>query len=97
MPDRAAEVVVITGASAGIGGAIAVPADSSPEDYRHVTDVTCHGFVWGATVAHKRMRARDRGASTVRLSIAAGCEAPPRRAWAWLDRPKGGKDEQDRR
>ena len=136
MPDRAAEVVVITGASAGIGRAavrefarhgamialiareperleaarseaerlgspraIAIPADTSdyaaldaaaeraeqelgpidiwvnnamatifapfadiaPEDFRRVTDVTYHGFVWGTMVALKRMRARDRG------------------------------------
>jgi NAD(P)-dependent dehydrogenase (short-subunit alcohol dehydrogenase family) len=33
----------------------------SPEDYRRVTDVTYHGFVWGTMVALKRMRTRDRG------------------------------------
>jgi NAD(P)-dependent dehydrogenase (short-subunit alcohol dehydrogenase family) len=35
--------------------------DISPEDYRRVTDVTYHGFVWGTMAALKRMRARNRG------------------------------------
>jgi len=33
-------------------------ADISPEDYRRVTDVTYHGFVWGTMAALKRLRAR---------------------------------------
>ena len=33
----------------------------SPEDYRRVTDVTYHGFVWGTMAALKRMRPRNRG------------------------------------
>jgi len=33
----------------------------APEDYRRVTDVTYHGFVWGTMAALKRMRPRDRG------------------------------------
>ena len=36
-------------------------ADISPEDYRRVTDVTYHGFVWGTMAALKRMRPRGRG------------------------------------
>lgn len=136
MPDRTEEVVVITGASAGIGRAavrefarhgarialiareperleaarseaeslgspqaIAIVADTAeyaqveaaaaraeaelgpidiwvnnamatifapfseiePDDYRRVTDVTYHGFVWGTMAALKRMRPRNRG------------------------------------
>jgi NAD(P)-dependent dehydrogenase (short-subunit alcohol dehydrogenase family) len=33
----------------------------APEDYRRVTDVTYHGFVWGTMAALKRMRPRNRG------------------------------------
>ncbi|MBV0881266.1 SDR family oxidoreductase [Noviherbaspirillum sp. L7-7A] len=33
----------------------------SPEDYRRVTDVTYHGYVWGTMAALKRMRQRKRG------------------------------------
>ena len=33
----------------------------SPEDFRRVTDVTYHGFVWGTMAALKRMRPRNRG------------------------------------
>jgi NAD(P)-dependent dehydrogenase (short-subunit alcohol dehydrogenase family) len=36
-------------------------ADIAPEDYRRVTDVTYHGFVWGTMAALKRMRPRGRG------------------------------------
>jgi NAD(P)-dependent dehydrogenase (short-subunit alcohol dehydrogenase family) len=35
--------------------------DIAPEDFRRVTDVTYHGFVWGTMAALKRMRPRDRG------------------------------------
>jgi NADP-dependent 3-hydroxy acid dehydrogenase YdfG len=33
----------------------------SPEDFRRVTDVTYHGYVWGTMSALKRMRSRNRG------------------------------------
>src|SRR6476661_8250985 len=33
----------------------------TPEDFRRVTDVTYHGFVWGTMAALKRMRPRNRG------------------------------------
>ena len=33
----------------------------APEDYRRVTDVTYHGYVWGTMAALKRMRPRKRG------------------------------------
>lgn len=36
-------------------------AKISPEDYRRVTDVTYHGYVWGTMAALKRMRHRKRG------------------------------------
>jgi short-subunit dehydrogenase len=36
-------------------------AEISPDDFRRVTDVTYHGFVWGTMAALKRMRARNRG------------------------------------
>ena len=36
-------------------------ADVWPEEFRHVTDVTYLGYVWGTRAALKRMRARDRG------------------------------------
>jgi len=36
-------------------------AEIAPEDYRRVTDVTYHGFVWGTMAALRRMRPRDRG------------------------------------
>lgn len=32
-----------------------------PEEFRRVTDVTYHGFVWGTRAALRRMRARNRG------------------------------------
>src|SRR5205085_8573056 len=37
-------------------------AEIAPEDFRRVTDVTYHGFVWGTMAALKRMRPRNRGA-----------------------------------
>jgi len=33
----------------------------TPEDYRRVTDVTYHGYVWGTMAALKRMRPRRQG------------------------------------
>jgi NAD(P)-dependent dehydrogenase (short-subunit alcohol dehydrogenase family) len=33
----------------------------APEDYRRVTDVTYHGFVWGTMAALQHMRPRNRG------------------------------------
>jgi NAD(P)-dependent dehydrogenase (short-subunit alcohol dehydrogenase family) len=33
----------------------------SPEDFKRVTDVTYHGYVWGTQSALKRMRKRNRG------------------------------------
>lgn len=35
--------------------------DIGPEDFRRVTDVTYHGYVWGTMAALKRMRPRNRG------------------------------------
>lgn len=35
--------------------------DIDPEDFRRVTDVTYHGYVWGTMAALKRMRPRSRG------------------------------------
>lgn len=35
--------------------------DITPEEYRRVTDVSYHGYVWGTMVALKRMRPRNRG------------------------------------
>jgi NADP-dependent 3-hydroxy acid dehydrogenase YdfG len=35
--------------------------DIAPEDFRRVTDVTYHGYVWGTMSALKRMRERNRG------------------------------------
>jgi NAD(P)-dependent dehydrogenase (short-subunit alcohol dehydrogenase family) len=36
-------------------------AEIAPEDFRRVTDVTYHGFVWGTMAALRRMRPRNRG------------------------------------
>ena len=102
MPEARHEVVVITGASAGIGRAavqqvarrgarIALIARDTerletaraeaerlgaPEDFRRVTDVTYHGFVWGTMAALKRMRARDRG-TIVQVSSALAYRSIP--------------------
>jgi NAD(P)-dependent dehydrogenase (short-subunit alcohol dehydrogenase family) len=35
--------------------------EMKPEEYRRVTDVTYHGYVWGTLAALRRMRPRDRG------------------------------------
>lgn len=35
--------------------------DIGPEDFKRVTDVTYHGYVWGTMAALKRMRPRNRG------------------------------------
>lgn len=35
--------------------------DISPEEFKRVTDVTYHGYVWGTMAALKRMRQRNRG------------------------------------
>jgi NAD(P)-dependent dehydrogenase (short-subunit alcohol dehydrogenase family) len=35
--------------------------DISADDFRRITDVTYHGFVWGTMAALKRMRGRNRG------------------------------------
>ena len=35
--------------------------EMEPDDYRRVTDVTYHGYVWGTLAALRRMRPRDRG------------------------------------
>lgn len=36
--------------------------ETDPEEFRRVTDVTFHGYVWGTMAALRRMRPRDRGA-----------------------------------
>ncbi|MGO4477972.1 SDR family NAD(P)-dependent oxidoreductase [Massilia sp. 2TAF26] len=56
MPDRAAEVVVITGANAGIGRAADAAAERAEQELGPIA-------IWvnNAMVALKRMRARDRG------------------------------------
>jgi NAD(P)-dependent dehydrogenase (short-subunit alcohol dehydrogenase family) len=48
----------------------------SPEDYRRVTDVTYHGFVWGTMAALKRMRPRNRG-TVVQVSSAMAYRSIP--------------------
>jgi NAD(P)-dependent dehydrogenase (short-subunit alcohol dehydrogenase family) len=48
----------------------------APDDYRRVTDVTYHGFVWGTMVALKRMRPRNRGV-IVQVSSALSHRAIP--------------------
>ena len=51
-------------------------ADISPEDFRRVTDVTYHGFVWGTMAALKRMRPRNRG-TIVQVSSALAYRSIP--------------------
>lgn len=48
----------------------------SAEDYRRVTDVTYHGYVWGTMAALKRMRARNRG-TIVQVGSALAYRAIP--------------------
>lgn len=36
--------------------------ETDPEEFRRVTDVTFHGYVWGTMAALRRMRPRNRGA-----------------------------------
>jgi len=48
----------------------------SSEDYRRVTDVTYHGFVWGTMAALKRMRPRNRG-TIVQVGSALAYRAIP--------------------
>ncbi len=48
----------------------------APEDYRRVTDVTYHGFVWGTMAALKRMRPRNRG-TIVQVSSALAYRSIP--------------------
>lgn len=51
-------------------------ADIAPEDFRRVTDVTYHGFVWGTMAALKRMRPRNRG-TIVQVSSALAYRSIP--------------------
>lgn len=51
-------------------------AEIAPEDYRRVTDVTYHGFVWGTMAALKRMRPRNRG-SIVQVGSALAYRSIP--------------------
>jgi NAD(P)-dependent dehydrogenase (short-subunit alcohol dehydrogenase family) len=51
-------------------------ADIAPEDYRRVTDVTYHGFVWGTMIALKHMRPRRRG-TIVQVSSALAYRSIP--------------------
>lgn len=39
----------------------AAVADITPQEFRRVTDVTYHGYVWGTMAALRRMRPRNRG------------------------------------
>jgi short-subunit dehydrogenase len=56
---------------------IFAPLDKvSPEDFKRVTDVTYHGFVWGTMAALKRMRARNRG-TIVQVGSALAYRAIP--------------------
>lgn len=50
--------------------------DIAPEDFRRVTDVTYHGFVWGTMAALKRMRQRNCGA-IVQVSSALAYRSIP--------------------
>jgi NAD(P)-dependent dehydrogenase (short-subunit alcohol dehydrogenase family) len=51
-------------------------ADIAPDDFRRVTDVTYHGFVWGTMAALKRMRPRNRG-TIVQVSSALAYRSIP--------------------
>jgi NAD(P)-dependent dehydrogenase (short-subunit alcohol dehydrogenase family) len=51
-------------------------SDIAPDDFRRVTDVTYHGFVWGTMAALKRMRPRDRG-TIVQVSSALAYRSIP--------------------
>jgi NAD(P)-dependent dehydrogenase (short-subunit alcohol dehydrogenase family) len=53
----------------------------SPEDYRRVTDVTYHGYVWGTMAALKRMRQRKRGTIVQVGSALAYCSIPLQSAY----------------
>ncbi|MBA4143727.1 MAG: SDR family oxidoreductase [Nitrosospira sp.] len=56
---------------------ILAPLDQiSPADYKRVTDVTYHGFVWGTMAALKRMRPRNRG-TVVQVSSALAYRSIP--------------------
>jgi NAD(P)-dependent dehydrogenase (short-subunit alcohol dehydrogenase family) len=56
---------------------IFAPIDKiSPDDFRRVTEVTYHGFVWGTMVALKRMRPRNRG-TIVQVSSALAHRSIP--------------------
>jgi NADP-dependent 3-hydroxy acid dehydrogenase YdfG len=48
----------------------------APADYKRVTDVTYHGYVWGTMVALKHMRARNRG-TIVQVGSALAYRAIP--------------------
>lgn len=51
-------------------------SEIAPEDFRRVTDVTYHGFVWGTMAALKRMRPRQRG-TIVQVSSALAYRSIP--------------------
>lgn len=51
----------------------------TPEEYRRITDVTYHGYVWGTMVALERMRRRDRG-TIVQVGSALGHRSIPLQA-----------------
>ncbi|MGN6702189.1 MAG: SDR family oxidoreductase [Burkholderiaceae bacterium] len=56
---------------------ILAPVDKiDPDDYRRVTDVTYHGFVWGTMAALKRMKPRNRG-TIVQVSSALAHRSIP--------------------
>jgi len=50
--------------------------DLTPEEYRRVTDVTYHGFVWGTQAALAKMRVRNRG-TIVQVGSALAYRAIP--------------------
>jgi len=56
---------------------IFAPVDKiSPDDFRRVTEVTYHGFVWGTMIALRRMRPRNRG-TVVQVSSALAHRSIP--------------------